>query len=92
MTIDPPGECHIKGRELAFKLGLKWWKQINNLPRFLKLAQLLSKRFSLVEVNPLSGDEEGSLICVDAKVGIDDLLYRHPDLLALRDLSQSDAQ
>ena len=35
--------------------------------------------------------KEGNLICVDAKVGIDDnSLYRHPDLLALRDLSQSD--
>ena len=37
--------------------------------------------------------KEGNLICVDAKVGIDDnSLYRHPDLLALRDLSQSDAR
>ena len=37
--------------------------------------------------------KEGNLICLDAKVGIDDnSLYRHPDLLALRDLSQSDAR
>ena len=41
-------------------------------------------------MNPLVVTKEGHLICLDAKVGIDDnSLYRHPDLLALRDLSQS---
>ena len=44
-------------------------------------------------MNPLVVTKEGHLICLDAKVGIDDnSLYRHPDLLALRDLSQSDSR
>ena len=60
----------------------------------MKLSQLfIEKDFSLVEVNPLVVTKEGHLICLDAKVGIyDNSLYRHPDLLSLRDLSQSDSR
>ena len=35
--------------------------------------------------------EIGQLVCLDAKVSFDDnALYRHPDILALRDLSEED--
>ena len=94
--MDDPlvGGMPYQGRELAFKLGLSGEQNKQFAEIFVKLAQLfIEKDFSLVEVNPLVVTKEGNLICVDAKVGIDDnSLYRHPDLLALRDLSQSDAR
>jgi succinyl-CoA synthetase beta subunit len=53
---------------------------------------------SLLEVNPLivtAPDSSGSgkLVVLDAKVGFDDsALYRHKDILALRDESEEDAK
>ena len=42
---------------------------------------------SLLEINPLVVTKDGKLICLDAKVDFDDnALYRHPDIVALRDL------
>jgi succinyl-CoA synthetase beta subunit len=46
---------------------------------------------SLVEVNPLVVTQSGDLIALDAKINLDDnALYRHPDLVALRDAAQED--
>ena len=95
VAIDPlVGGMPYQGRELAFKLGLSGEQNKQFADIFVKLSQLfIEKDFSLVEVNPLVVTKEGHLICLDAKVGIDDnSLYRHPDLLALRDLSQSDSR
>ncbi len=48
---------------------------------------------SLLEVNPLIVTNEGKLVVLDAKVGFDDnALYRHKDILALRDESEEDAK
>lgn len=48
---------------------------------------------SLVEINPLVVTATGELIALDGKVNLDDnSLYRHPDLVALRDPSQGDAR
>ncbi len=45
--------------------------------------------FALFEINPLSVRENGEILCVDAKVGIDsNALYRLPKVAALRDKSQ----
>jgi len=45
--------------------------------------------FALFEINPLAIRENGDIVCVDAKVSLDsNALYRHPNLLALRDKSQ----
>ena len=48
---------------------------------------------SMVEINPLAIVEtpEGkeAIVCVDAKIGLDDnALYRHKDILAMRDLAE----
>jgi len=48
---------------------------------------------SMVEINPLAIVEtpEGKevIVCVDAKIGLDDnALYRHKDILAMRDLAE----
>ena len=57
-----------------------------------KLYQaFLSKDMSLLEINPLVVTKTGQLICLDAKIGFDDnALYRHPDIVALRDLTEED--
>ena len=58
----------------------------------VKLVRLFQdKDLTLVEVNPLVITDEGKLHCLDAKVAVDDnALFRHPDLLELRDTSQED--
>jgi len=46
---------------------------------------------SLVEINPLVVTADGELLALDAKISFDDnALFRHPDLAALRDLSEED--
>ena len=47
----------------------------------------------MVEVNPLLVTKEGKLLALDAKVSFDDnALFRHPDVVALRDLNEEDAK
>jgi succinyl-CoA synthetase beta subunit len=49
------------------------------------------KDMSLLEVNPLIVTKEGDLVCLDAKVSFDaNALYRHPDLVELRDITEED--
>jgi succinyl-CoA synthetase beta subunit len=51
----------------------------------------MAKDMSLLEVNPLVLTKTGQLVCLDAKMGFDDnALYRHPDIIALRDLTEED--
>jgi succinyl-CoA synthetase beta subunit len=50
-----------------------------------------AKDMSLLEINPLVVTKAGQLICLDAKIGFDDsALYRHADVMALRDLNEED--
>jgi succinyl-CoA synthetase beta subunit len=51
----------------------------------------VAKDMSLLEINPLVVTKAGQLICLDAKIGFDDnALYRHADVMALRDLNEED--
>ncbi len=51
----------------------------------------LEKDCSLVEINPLVETSEGKLLALDAKVNFDDnALFRHPDIVALRDVLEED--
>ena len=53
----------------------------------------VDKDMSLLEVNPLIVMKDGHLRVLDAKVSFDNnSLFRHPDLLALRDLTEEDAK
>jgi succinyl-CoA synthetase beta subunit len=46
---------------------------------------------SLVEINPLILTGKGEVIALDAKLNFDDnALFRHPDIVALRDLDEED--
>lgn len=93
IALDPlTGAMPFQGRELAFKLGLKG-KQINQFAEiFCNLGRLfIEKDLSLLEINPLVILENEALHCLDAKIVVDDnALFRHPDLLAMRDFSQED--
>ena len=92
-AIDPlVGLMPYQARELAFGLGFN--KQ--QMKQFAGLLGGLCKLFvdkdlALVEINPLVITKEGDLLCLDGKINIDgNALYKHPDLLELRDKSQED--
>ena len=91
VTVDPlVGLLPFQAREVAFALGLEG-KQINEFARLMTGAYnaFVENDFALFEINPLAIRGEGSLCCVDAKVGIDsNALYRLPEVAALRDKSQ----
>jgi succinyl-CoA synthetase beta subunit len=51
----------------------------------------VAKDMSLLEINPLVVTKSGQLICLDAKIAFEDnALYRHADIMALRDLNEED--
>ena len=93
VTVHPAvGLEAYQARELAFGLGLAG-AQINEFTSILKALYKLyiDNDASLVEVNPLIVTGGGKLVALDAKIGIDpNALYRHPDLVALRDRTQED--
>jgi succinyl-CoA synthetase beta subunit len=50
-----------------------------------------AKDMSLLEINPLVVTKDNQLVCLDAKVNFDsNALYRHPEIVELRDLSEED--
>ena len=52
---------------------------------------LLEKDANLIEINPLVLTDDGDLLCLDAKINFDDnALYRHPDIISLKDLNEED--
>jgi succinyl-CoA synthetase beta subunit len=81
-----------QGRNIAFALGLEG-KAVN---RFVSFAKNLYKAFvaedaSLAEINPLVLTKEGDVVALDAKMNFDDnALFRHEDLMKLRDLDEED--
>jgi succinyl-CoA synthetase beta subunit len=83
-----PYQC----RKLAFGLGLTG----DQIKQFSKIMMALynlysDKDISLIEINPLIITTDGNLIALDAKINLDsNALYRHQDLVALRDISQED--
>ena len=93
ITVDPMvGVMSYQGRQLAFALGLKG----DQIKQFVNLLNGLGKMFvdcdfSLLEINPLVITKQGNLLCLDAKINIDDnALYRQPKLRDMRDASQED--
>jgi succinyl-CoA synthetase beta subunit len=93
LTIDPAtGYQPFHGRKVAFALGLKGdqakavGKLVENLYRMV-----VEKDMSLLEINPLVVTKDGKLICLDGKMNFDsNALYRHPEIVALRDLGEED--
>ena len=93
MEIDPMlGVMPYQAREMAFSLGLS----AGQVKQFVKIMvnmgkMFIERDFSMLEVNPLVVTSEGDLICLDAKIVIDDnALYRRPLIRPMRDPSQED--
>ncbi len=82
-----------QARKLAYALGFDA-KAVRSAEKFLpKLCKFfVDNDCSMTEVNPLILTEDGQLMALDAKVSFDEnAMFRHKDLLELRDLSEEDA-
>jgi succinyl-CoA synthetase beta subunit len=94
-SIDPAtGVMPHHGRTAARALGLTGdlAKQLGALITKLYTA-FVAKDMAMLEINPLVVTKGGQLKVLDAKVSFDDnSLYRHPDVVALRDESEEDAK
>ena len=95
VQVDPAvGLQAFQARQIAFSLGFSGdlFKQCVTL--VTKLYQFYwEKDCAMVEVNPLLVTKEGKLLALDAKVSFDNnALFRHPDVVALRDLNEEDAK
>ncbi|HXW40714.1 MAG TPA: ADP-forming succinate--CoA ligase subunit beta [Xanthobacteraceae bacterium] len=92
-AVDPAtGLMPHHARHLASALGFNrdLAKQAEALLPKLYQA-FLAKDMNLLEINPLVVTKSGQLVCLDAKIGFDDnALYRHPDIVALRDINEED--
>ncbi len=93
VAVDPlvglqPYQC----RQLFFGLGLEasQMREFNQI--LLGLYQLFVERdLGLLEINPLVVTKSNHLICLDAKLNVDDnALYRQPDLREMYDPTQDD--
>ncbi|QDQ28602.1 ADP-forming succinate--CoA ligase subunit beta [Chitinimonas arctica] len=90
-VVDPlVGLQPYQAREAGFALGLdeKQIKQFTGLMMGAYKA-FVENDFALFEINPLAIRGDGTLCCVDAKIGIDsNAAFRLPSIVALRDKSQ----
>jgi succinyl-CoA synthetase beta subunit len=88
----PEGILRYECINAAICLGLKK----DQYSQFVHIVQriydlLITYDLTLVEINPLVVTKSGKLICIDAKINIDDnALYRQPKLRQMRDQSQED--
>jgi succinyl-CoA synthetase beta subunit len=94
-SIDPAtGVMPHHGRVVAKALGLSGdlAKQAAALTAHLYDA-FVAKDMAMLEINPLVVTKQGELKCLDAKVNFDsNALYRHPDVVKLRDLTEEDGK
>ncbi|MBK5933269.1 succinyl-CoA synthetase (ADP-forming) beta subunit [Rhodovulum imhoffii] len=92
-SVDPvTGYQPYHGRRIAFALELEG-QQVKQCVRLMgQLYKLfMEKDCEMLEINPLIVTDVGDLKCLDAKMGFDsNALYRHEDILALRDESEED--
>jgi succinyl-CoA synthetase beta subunit len=82
-----------QARQLAFGLGLDK-KQMRQFGNLVKRLYALYKECDagLVEINPLITTGAGDVLALDAKINIEgNALYRQPDIVKMRDISQEDA-
>lgn len=95
VAVDPAiGFQGFHGRELVFGLGIT---DPNEQKKFISFASKLFKLYmendaELIEINPLIKTGAGDFLALDGKMGFDDsALYRHPEIEAMRDISEEDA-
>ena len=92
--VHPSGGLQaFQARKIAFNLGLSG----EALKSCVKFVTNLYNAYvgldcSMLEINPLFKTSDDKIIAVDCKMNVDDnALMRHPDLLAMRDVSEEDA-
>ncbi|AYU55060.1 ADP-forming succinate--CoA ligase subunit beta [Staphylococcus debuckii] len=92
-TIDPVvGLAPFQARRIAFNINIPK-ESINKAAKFLISLYnvFIEKDCSIVEINPLVLTGAGDVIALDAKINFDDnALFRHKDILELRDLEEED--
>jgi succinyl-CoA synthetase beta subunit len=86
------GLADFQVRRLGFGLGLAGAALTQGVGLIRNLFRLyLARDCSLVEINPLVVTKDGRVLALDAKLNFDDnALYRHPEIVALRDIHEED--
>jgi succinyl-CoA synthetase beta subunit len=91
--VHPSGMLQpFQARKIAFNLGLSG-EAFKNCVKFVTnlYNAYIGIDCGMLEINPLFKTSDDKIIAVDAKVNIDDnALMRHPDIAALRDISEED--
>ena len=92
-TIDPVvGLSPYQARRIAFNINIPK-ESINKAAKFLISLYnvFIEKDCSIVEINPLVTTGDGDVLALDAKLNFDDnALFRHKDIMELRDLEEED--
>ena len=104
VAIKKPKKIHTVKINLSEKINLEDLKKIvqpfslpdktqdqayNFIQSIYKI--LIEKDANLIEINPLILTKENNLLCLDAKISFDDnALYKHPDIVSLKDLNEED--
>jgi succinyl-CoA synthetase beta subunit len=86
------GLLPFQARKIAFNLGVKG-DAFKNMVKFVTnlYNAYVGLDCSMLEINPLFKAADDKIVAVDCKMNLDDnALTRHPDLAALRDLSEED--
>ncbi len=94
-SVDPAtGVMPHHGRTVAKALGLTGDLSKQAVALVAKLYKaFVSKDMEMLEINPLIITKDGQLKALDAKVSFDgNALYRHPEIVELRDESEEDAK
>ena len=91
--IDPgTGLQPFQTRNIAFKLGLSG-SAFKNMQKFLSgiYETFMGCDAQLLEINPVLKTSDNRILAVDCKLVLDDnALFRHTELLAMRDLNEED--
>ncbi len=91
--VHPSGGLQgFQARKIAFNLGLSG-EALKNCVKFVTnlYNAYVSLDCGMLEINPLFKTSDDKIIAVDCKMNIDDnALLRHPDLLAMRDVTEED--
>jgi len=82
----------FQARKIAFNLGLSG-EALKNCIKFVTnlYNAYVGLDCSMLEINPLFKTSDDKIIAVDCKMNVDDnALMRHPNLLAMRDVTEED--
>lgn len=94
-VVDPAvGLQAFQARKLAYAINIPT-PLVNKAVKFMiaLYTAFVEKDCSIAEINPLVVTGDGNVMALDAKLNFDsNALYRHKDILELRDLDEEDAK